>query len=232
MAPRPVITVWRIALDPAAPPGPADVALLSDAERERAARFRFDRDRNRWLHAHVALRRILGAELDVAPAALRFAHGPRGKPRLAWPTQPPLEFNLSDAADLALLALSRSGPVGVDVEHVERVADLEAIAASHFAPEERAALFALPEAERTDGFYRLWTRKEAYIKAIGIGLSFGLDRFAVTIEPAAPRFLRIDGSADEARAWTLLNVPTFGPYLGALAIRRPEATFESRAWVP
>lgn len=225
-----MITVWRIALAGDAPPDADALAVLAPSEHARAAQFAFDGDRHRWLHAHVAIRRILGAALGVAPAALRFTTGPKGKPALAWPEGSGLEFNFSDSADLALLALSRDAPVGVDVEHRHRVSNLEGIAASHFAAEEREALLALPAADRVETFFRIWTRKEAYIKAIGIGLTFGLDRFAVTIEAAAPRFLHIDGSAEEARAWTLANVPTAGPYVAALATRRPEVALESRTW--
>lgn len=227
-----VITVWRIPLAPSAAPTAEELATLSDAERERAARFRFDRDRSRWLLAHIAARAIIGAELGVAPAEIRYAFGPTGKPSLAWPEHTGVEFNLSDSGDLALLAICRDAPVGVDVEFVKPMPDLAAIATSHFAAEERAELLALPEAEQLGAFYRIWTRKEAYIKAVGTGLSHGLDRFAVSVGPASPRFVHLDGDTARAARWSLCNVPTFGPYLGALAVERTSPTVESRAWPP
>lgn len=227
-----VITVWRIPLATPTAPTEAELATLSDAERERAARFRFDRDRSRWLVSHIATRAILGAELGVAPGEIRYALGPKGKPSLAWPDRSGVEFNLSDSGDLALLAISRSTPVGVDVEFIKPMPDLAAIAESHFAAEERAELLALPEAEQLDAFYRIWTRKEAYIKAVGSGLSHGLDRFAVSVGPASPRFVHLDGDTARAARWSLVNVPTFGPYLGALAVERDAPVVESRAWPP
>lgn len=218
-----MIRVWRIPLDPSAPPAEHGIATLTDDERARAARFRFDRDRNRWLGAHVALRRILGAELGVAAERIRYLRGPAGKPAVAWPADTGLEFNLSDSGDLALLALSRIGPVGVDVEHLERIPDFSTIAESHFADDERRALLALPSPDQLEGFYRIWTRKEAYIKAIGIGLGFALDRFAVTLAREAPRLLHIDGDADRARAWSLHDVSPSAHYVGALAVERADA---------
>lgn len=229
-----MITVWRIPLDPSVPPTDRGIATLSDDERARAARFRFDQDRNRWLAAHVAMRRILADELGVAPERIAYAHGPKGKPSLAAPEDTGLEFNLSDSADLALLAVSHDGPLGVDVEHVARIPDIRAIAASHFAPEERDRLFALSEDEQVDAFYRLWTRKEAYIKAIGTGLTFALDRFAVTLEPASPRLLHVDGDAARAHGWSLVDVSPGAGYVGALAAPRARVgeAVTQRAWMP
>lgn len=221
-----MITVWRIALDAARPPGADELAILSEVERARAARFMRDTDRNRWLRAHVATRRILGEALDVEPKAVEFGAGKSGKPFVSSPGDSGLEINLSDSGDLALLALSRVGPVGVDVEHVRPLTDMEAIAESHFAVEERAALLALPEAERLDGFYRLWTRKEAYIKALGKGLGHALDRFVVTIAPADVRFVHLDGDAGVARTWALRAIPVPTGYFGALAVRRDEVSVD------
>jgi 4'-phosphopantetheinyl transferase len=225
-----VITVWHIPLAPPSPPTEAELATLSDAEHDRAAQFLFDRDRARWLVAHVAMRRILGAEVGVAPAAIRYRVGPKGKPALAWPGGTGVEFNLSDSADLALLAVSRGAPVGVDVEFVKPVRELAAIARSHFAAEERAALFALPEQAQLDAFHRIWTRKEAFIKAVGTGLSYGLRRFAVTVGPASPRVVHLDGDAERARRWSLHGVEIAGPYLGALAVERTDVVVASRVW--
>lgn len=223
-----VITVWRIPLDASRPPAADELGILSEMERARAARFMRDTDRNRFFHSHVATRRILGEALGVAPAAIQFGAGKSGKPLLASPGDSGFEFNLSDSGDLALLALSRLGPVGVDVERVRPLTDMEAIAESHFAEEERAALLALPEGERLDGFYRLWTRKEAYIKALGTGLGHALDRFAVTIDPAHVRFVHLDGDEAAARSWALRPIPVPTGYLAALAVRHDEVAVDLR----
>lgn len=221
-----MITVWRIALDATRPPAPDAVATLSEQERSRAARFMRDTDRNRWLHSHAAIRQILGEALGVDPAAIEFGAGEAGKPFVASPDGSGLDFNLSDSGDLTLLALSRVGPVGVDVERVKPLTDMAAIAESHFAPEERVALFALPEAERLDGFYRLWTRKEAYIKALGTGLGHALDRFVVTIEVEHVRFVHLDGDENDARRWSLRAIPVPTGYLGTLAVKHAHFTVD------
>lgn len=216
-----MITVWRIALDPARAPSAADCALLSAAEMERASRFATDELRHRWLHGHVAMRRILAARLGVAPADLAYGAGASGKPFLAAPAGSGLEFNFSDSADLALLAVSDAGPVGVDVEALRRVPEFEAITARFFSTEERTALLALPEAERLGAFHRVWARKEAYIKAVGDGLAHGLQRFAVTHARGDARFVHLDGSREAARGWTLAEVEVPAGYEGAVAVPRP-----------
>lgn len=223
-----MITVWRIPLDPGSAPAPGALAELAPGERERAARFRADPLRNRWLHAHVALRRILARELAVAPSTLLYESGAEGKPRLATPTGARLEFNLSDSADLALVAVSRAGPVGVDVEFMSPQPDLDGVAESHFAPEELEALRALPPGDRLDAFYRVWTRKEAFIKAVGSGLAYGLERFAVTVATRDARVTRVAEGA--ASAWTLRSLSAPQGYAAALATPTRGMPVEERDW--
>lgn len=201
-----MVTVWRIPLDPSTPPAAEALAALSDAERTRAALFATDALRNRWLTAHVAMRRILARELGVRPAVIVYGAGAAGKPFIASPAGSGVEYSFSDSGDLALLAVGRGAALGVDVEACRSISDLEGVAERFFAPEERVALFALPEAERRAGFYRLWTRKEAYIKAIGTGLGHALDRFVVTIEVDDVRFVSLDGDEDTAARWWLRPV--------------------------
>ena len=214
-----MITVWRIALHAARPPDEASCTILSAAERARAARFLRDTDRNRWLHGHVALRHILGDALSAPPDSITYATGPHGKPRLASPADSGLEFNFSDSGDFALAAVSTGGAVGVDIEACRPQPDLEAIARSHFSGEEAAALLALPQSEREAAFYRIWTRKEAYLKALGAGLSYGLGRFAMTHDATDVRLLHVDGDVTEASDWSVRAIDVPSGYTGALAAR-------------
>lgn len=224
------VAVWRVPLDPRRAPEPTALAELSDAERARAALFATDELRHRWFHAHVALRRILALTLHVDPASIGYRAGDAGKPHLDVRSPRGLEFNLSDSGDVALVAVSWSGPVGVDVEQHQPHRDATSLAQSFFASEECAALQALPAGERHAAFYRIWTRKEAFIKAIGLGLGFGLRRFAVSSAAEAPRFLRIDADARVHGAWHLMNVPSPDGYTGALALPEGVARVDWRTW--
>ena len=167
-------------------------ALLDDDERRRAARFVRQGDAHRFTKAHAALRLLLARCLRAKPADVRYEPVP-GKPRLIGASGP-LEFNLSHSGALALIAVARERPVGVDVELVRELADLEAIAEGHFAPAEVQALRALPPEQRLTGFFRCWTGKEAVIKATGEGLARPLGSFDVDLtDPGGPALLRMDG---------------------------------------
>ena len=216
-----MVTVWRIPLDPSRPPAAEALAELSDAERKRASLFATDALRNRWLTAHVAMRRILARELGVRPETIVYGAGAAGKPFIASPAGSGVEYSFSDSGDLALLAVGRGAALGADVEACRSISDLEGVAERFFAPEERAALFALPEADRRAGFYRLWTRKEAYIKAIGTGLGHSLDRFVVTIEVDDVRFVSLDGDAEAAKRWDLRPIAVPSGYEAAVATHGP-----------
>ena len=156
-------------------------AFLSDDERERAARFHFARDRDRFVAGRGQLRETLGALLKVPPAAVEFAYGPQGKPALAHETD--LRFNLSHSQDWALLAMTVGCEVGVDLEFMRPDLNPLEVAPSVFSPEECAVLENLPESERLAAFYGYWTRKEAFIKALGLGFARDTREFTVNLEP-------------------------------------------------
>ncbi len=177
------VHVFRLALDPPASRLAALAAHLSDDERERAARFLRECDRQRFTAAHGQVREILAAYLDADPAGLRFTYNPQGKPDLA---QGEPHFNLSHSLGMGLLAVAFQRQVGVDVERLDRAVDYANIARRFFAPVEVAEFFALPLADRPLAFCTGWTRKEAYIKARGMGLSISLDSFAVNLAPGQP----------------------------------------------
>ena len=182
-------------------------AALAPDEQQRAERFRFPDDRQRFVAAHGLLRLILSRYTGALPGELRFTYGPRGKPELAGcPGSDALTFNLSHSRQAALIAVARGRPVGVDVERRREDLDGELIATRFFSPRESEALRALPRAERQAAFYAYWTCKEAYAKARGEGLGLPLDQ--VEVELAPPRLVNaLDGT--ELAGW-LLWLPAVG----------------------
>ena len=199
------VHAWLIDLDAPAPGDRPPTEYLSDDEHARAARFRFDDHRRRFATARGLMRWLLAHYTGSDPAALRFGHGPAGKPALlAAPAAADLAFNLSHSGGHALLGVARGMALGVDIESVRAVPDSASIASSLFATAEVQALQALPLPRRSEGFFACWTRKEAYVKALGGGLSVPLDGFEVSVDPDAPAALRsIGGSPGAAAGWTL-----------------------------
>jgi 4'-phosphopantetheinyl transferase len=165
---------------------------LSAEEKERAARFHFDRDRNRFVIARCTLRNILACYLQQRPSELQIQYGEQGKPALVPDSAGrSLSFNLSHSEDLAVLALAWDRNIGIDVERIRDDVEYEDIARSRFSKGEVNSLMALAPRDRTEGFFLAWTRKEAYVKARGGGLQVPLDSFDVNLKPGEPaRFLR------------------------------------------
>lgn len=193
---------------------------LAPDEQARAARFVYSEDRIRFIAGRGILRTILGRYLDCAPAHIRFDYGIYGKPALAEPAQRSgITFSVAHSGDLALYSIAVGRAVGVDVEAIRTIKDGRAVAAVAFSPLEQAALAALPEDRWLQGFFRCWTRKEAYVKARGLGLSLPLDRFDVSLMPNdPPRLLRVQGEPVEAARWVLHEVVPAPGYLGAVAV--------------
>ncbi len=214
--PQRTVHLWRLPLEPAPATQVSLAALLTPDERERAAAFHFERDRRRFAAARGALRRVLGDYLGIAPETIRFVYGPQGKPALAGEE---LQFNLTHSGEWALLAVSDAPTVGVDLEQVRSVRDLRGVARRFFAPGEVARLLALPADEQPAAFFQCWTRKEAFIKALGSGLSHPLDRFEVAFGPDVPaRLVHIAGDAQAAGQWALLLPPAPPGYEAAVAV--------------
>jgi 4'-phosphopantetheinyl transferase len=207
------IHLWRFALGAGEPELRAMSALLHADERARAARFRFERDRRRFVVARARLRQILGAYLGRPPDALTFDYGPRGKPSL-----PGIDFNLAHSHELALLAVMRGGGLGVDVEEVRLDVPVEDVARYYFSAAERSALRGLADERQKRAFFDCWTRKEAYLKAIGEGLWLPLDSFTVSVDgPAA--LIEVRDRPDEAARWWLESVDAGDGYAAADALR-------------
>ncbi|HVU87660.1 MAG TPA: 4'-phosphopantetheinyl transferase superfamily protein [Pirellulales bacterium] len=219
-----VAHVWRAAIDPA----PADFAALSATlsadERARAARFHFDRDRNKYVAARGILRRLLARYTGNDAAGLLFRYGPRGKPELdGGGVAQAVQFNVSHRGGFALYAFVMAREVGVDVEFVREVSEARAIARNHFTPAEiRLLESAADERAAQERFFRLWTRKEAVIKAVGTGLSMPLDEFDVSSEQSdsAPdnSWRSIPVPARPETAWAVCDIPVVDGYRGALCI--------------
>jgi 4'-phosphopantetheinyl transferase len=197
----------------------ADRSLLSPDERMRAERFHFDRDRDRFTAARATLRLLLAAYLGEGPRAYELGYGAHGKPFLAGAfAASGLEFNLSHAQGLATYAFASGRTVGVDLERLVEVPDALDLAARFFAPSERAALEALEPGQRSRAFLTGWTRKEAFVKALGQGLGFPLDGFEVSLSPDEPARLLAFAGGDPA-AWTLSGFAPEEGYLAAVAVQ-------------
>lgn len=193
--------------------------LLSLDEQERGQRFRFDRHRRRFIVARASLRQILGRYTGEDCHNLVIETGRYGKPFLAGNTMmPDLAFNVTHSGELALIAVALDRQVGVDVERVRVIEDADAIAKQYFSLGECASLITLEDGQRHRGFLDCWTRKEAFIKAIGEGLTFPLDDFQVSLDPAAPaQLLYLKGVPDPARHWSLFAFEPEAGYVAALA---------------
>lgn len=206
------------------------VGVLSEEERLRAARFVFERDAARYIVGRASLRQILSAYLGVAPDRIGFSYGPHGKPALAFPREP-LTFNVSHSGDLALYAVSWDRRVGVDVERARHVDDLQGLAAQVFAPAEREELASLPVDQRASAFFEGWTRKEAFIKAVGDGLSHPLHTFVVSLNPAKPaRLVAVGDTPGAASGWSLHALAVDTGYSAALVAEGEVLTPTCRTW--
>ena len=194
----------------------AEAELLSSSERERAGRFAFECDRSRFIIARATLRRLLAIRLDARPADIEFVYGEQGKPALSSRFDDSnLSFNVSHCDDLAVYAFSSAGEIGVDVEAVRWFADSDDVAARVFSPAERQAYAALDPIERPLGFFNCWTRKEAFMKALGDGLQRALDSFDVSLAPDEPaKILRVENTPGERCGW---SVESFVPAPGFIA---------------
>ena len=214
------VHVWLASLEQ---PGAVTLQLkqtLSRDELTRAGKFHFEQDRNHFIAARGLLRLILGPYLDMQPAQLQFACNDHGKPRLHHqPQEKRLHFNLSHSHDLALFAFTYVGSVGVDIEYMRADVAVEQVARMSFSPREQALLLDLPIEERPRAFYTCWTRKEAYIKGRGTGLSLEPNLFDVAFLPGEPAALLASREdPHEPARWALQALEPGAGYAGALAV--------------
>ncbi len=185
--------------------------FLSAEERERAGRFRFDRDRNRFTACRGILRELLG----LKPRE-NLVYGEFGKPRLQ---DSEIRFNVSHSHGMGMIAITRGREVGCDIERIDPSFADENIPERFFSPYEVKALRALPARDQCEAFFRCWTRKEAFIKACGMGMSLALDSFDVTLEPNRPAALLRGGDG-----WSLHTVDAPAGYAAALVVEQTQRT--------
>lgn len=215
------VHVWRIALDQPEENVRSFRRMLEPDEVNRAGRFHFEKHQRHFIVARGFLRSVVARYLETPPETLRFAYGAYGKPELA--SEHVLRFNLSHSHEVALLAVTREAELGVDVERIRADFASDEIARRFFSRAEVEVFNALPKEEQVAAFFRCWTRKEAYIKAIGKGLSQALDAFDVTLGPnVEPALLRVED--DDASRWLLTDLNAGAGYAAALAIAAPITT--------
>jgi len=179
--------------------------------------FRYEELSRRYALLHGVLRALLAGYSGIEASEIAFRYGDRGKPRLIHPTY--LHFNISDSGDLGLYAFACDCEIGVDLEEIQPISGgLESVARCFFSPLETAELLSLPEGERLSAFYRCWTRKEAYVKAVGDGLAIPLDTFQVSLLPKVPAaFVQFPEQSTTSASWELHHLDPDKGYVGAIA---------------
>jgi len=211
------VHLWCVPLDVPVEETECLHATLSSEERARSARFRFERDRRRFVVAHGALRDLLGRYLAIDPGQVRFVVNQFGRPELSTGLGSRLRFNLSHSADLALIAVAAGVDIGVDVEHIRPGPDYSEIARHFFSADEVRELDGVPRHRHAEAFFRCWTQKEAYVKARGEGFEIPLAGLSVS---------RLH---DE---WWLSTLQPAPGYVGALAIEGKGWRLSQRQWEP
>jgi 4'-phosphopantetheinyl transferase len=211
--------VWLASFDQLAAQRDEFTQSLSNDELERAARFRLQQERDRFIATRGWLRLVLSKYLHREPARLAFGYNAYGKPALAARAQ--IAFNLSHSHEFVLLAIAPDRTVGIDLEYLRPICteELAALAANFFSPAEQAAWQSLAPGEQRAAFFNCWTRKEAYVKARGEGLALALDSFDVAFRPGEQAALLAQrGDPQAAARWSLINLPAPPGYAAALAV--------------
>jgi 4'-phosphopantetheinyl transferase len=237
--PPPVVTlatdevhVWRASLSQTQKNLDFCRETLAEDEKERARRFHFERDRRHFIAARGILRRILGQYLNVEPRRLSFKYTSYGKPFLASDNGgAELNFNVSHSGELALYAFSRRRELGVDIEKIRPDIEHRSIASRFFSEQEIDTLCRLPATQQQQAFFLCWTRKEAYIKGIGEGLSLPLHTFDVSLVPGEPAvLLAVRGTEREAARWTLRDLHPGSDYEAALVAEGSDWRLKCWQW--
>ncbi len=190
--------------------------LLSDDEQARAGRFRFWRDQRRFIAGRGILRQLISRYFHIHPRSIEFHYSEFGKP---FVLDGDLGFNLAHSQDSILYGFCLSKDIGVDLEYLRPIEDVTSIASRYFSPAETRAILGVPVEQQNELFLSYWTLKEAYIKAIGQGLSYPLDAFEVSIpDLLEPRLLEIHGD-DSSSIWSLFSLRPEANYVAAVAAR-------------
>jgi 4'-phosphopantetheinyl transferase len=226
------VDVWKVWLDSAELSSEVLPGILAPDEVERARRFHFDRHRIRFSACRTALRTILARYLQMSPVEIRFRYERNGKPEIADAQNSySLRFNLSHSSGLAVIAVSSGRAVGVDIEKASPKPDCLEIARRFFSEREYQALSAIGESERQRAFFACWTRKEAFVKAIGEGLSYALPEFSVAVAPDAPAAIEeVTEDPNAIFRWSLANLQSEDGYVGTLAFEKAPCRIEQWQW--
>lgn len=209
--------IWRADLEHDVCFQSSYLKILSPDEKNRAQKFRFTRDSRNFIIARGILRSLIGKYLEINPAEISFQYSEFGKPGIA--DNHSLQFNISHSQNIALFAFIKKHHVGVDVEFVNPAIDVKDIAEKFFSTNEIMKLLALPEKQQTLGFFNCWTRKEAFIKAVGEGLSFPLNKFEVSLEPDKPaKLLAAEWEPKDVSKWSIYSISPGLNFVGSLAI--------------
>ncbi|MBR8838429.1 MAG: 4'-phosphopantetheinyl transferase superfamily protein [Stigonema ocellatum SAG 48.90 = DSM 106950] len=215
------VHVWCASLDQSASRFQQLTKTLSQDEQLRADRFRFEKHRQRFIIGRGVLRAILGRYMNIEPSQLRFCYGSHGKPALA--TASPtgmLDFNLSHSGGVALYAFARDRQIGIDIESLRPVSEVEQIADRFFSIREYEELRAFPPSQQHNAFFRYWTLKEAYVKATGLGLSLPLNKFEVSLAPGdSAVLLKTSVDAQVPDHWSLMELSVGHGYAAAIAVK-------------
>jgi 4'-phosphopantetheinyl transferase len=215
------VEVWFLDLDAPSRDASRAIDILSEDERRRAAAFHAERNGRRFAECRAHLRRILASRTSLDPATIRFRYGSHGRPDLA-DNPLDLRFSVSHSSGHAVIAVTRERDLGIDIEVSRRIDHLDSLAERYLAPVEIEQL-AL-EDDKVHAFWKAWTRKEAYVKALGTGLSGRICEFAVSLsEPA--RLLTTAKPGDAAADWTLLDL-SYDAFMVALAVRARRVSVE------
>jgi 4'-phosphopantetheinyl transferase len=219
------VDLWAVDLD--AEETAVYEPILVEDELARASRFHFDRDRQRYIVGRGRLRLLLGQYLGLLPEQVRLAYSEHGKPYLPpQPAQPVLHFNVTHSQQFALLAFAWGRRLGVDIEVIRPLTNMAAMVRRFFAPAEVAAWEAISPDRQVEAFYCGWTRKEAFIKAIGDGLSYPLDQFVVNLHPdESAQLLSVAGSIAAAEKWEMVAIRPFSHTVAALIVAKESAPF-------
>ena len=214
------VQVWGFHLDLPSPWLTRLHCLLSAEERARAAGFHFTRHRDRFIAGRGTTRLLLGRYLEMSPERVTFVYGPQGKPALDGPGPGRrFHFNLAHSDALGVLAVSRHGPLGIDIEELRPLEDMDELVIRFFSPRERAMFQKLPRSQKPAGFFNLWTRKEAWLKATGEGIAQLLSRVEVSFLPSEPpRLLSVPPGSELFGHWILHGLTPARGYVAALAV--------------
>jgi len=225
------VDVWKVCLDKPAKSG-CEASVLSPDETARADRFHFEKDRIHFARCRSALRFVLADYVSISAAEIQFEYLKGGKPQLAADQNPnAMQFNVSHSGNIALIAIGGGDRVGVDIEKIRGDVDAVALAERFFSIRERNGLRALPGRLRVPGFFACWTRKEAFMKATGEGLSFPLADFSVTTHPDRdPELEEIRGNAEAHKQWFLADLSMVDGYRSTVAVEGTPCGTAIYAW--